>query len=189
MSQSREIILNAAERCFFRHGYSAASIAMISRYSEISRVTIHKQFSSKEELFQTVVLQHQKRLQDRLPEYPAKYASVWDAIKALLNDWGLPIFEEISDSLVLHDLVQAAQRYCAKEMEAHRQVMAEFVAECLKQSAEKGEISFSRVGLTAEAIASSLILSIKGLFTSATQEESCETLEQLITIYRTALID
>lgn len=187
MPQSRNVILQSAEQCFFRHGYTASSIAMISRYAEISRVTIHKQFSNKEALFKAVFTQRQAQMLARFPHYRATHHKAWNAIESMLNDWGQPIFEEITDPMVHQDLVQAAHRFCASEIGSYRQAITEFVANCLRDSVQLGEISLARAGLNEQEIASSLVLSVKGVFTTATKEDSRATLRQLLQIYRASL--
>ena len=70
--------------CFFQHGYGAANISMVSRYVGISRVTIHKQFKSKELLFRAVVEQHFQQNNLLLDEYKLSEEDFWLETQALI---------------------------------------------------------------------------------------------------------
>ena len=57
---------------------------MISRYAGISRVTIHKQFKSKEVLFRAVVNQHFKQHNILLNDYSRSNGDFWQETYELI---------------------------------------------------------------------------------------------------------
>ncbi|RCU49526.1 MULTISPECIES: TetR/AcrR family transcriptional regulator [Corallincola] len=187
MPSTTQTILDAARDCFFRHGYSATNISMISRYAEISRVTIHKQFSNKEVLFREVCLRHHQEMQANLPSFKAQYKDTWSTLEAMLLDWAKPIFEEISDSVVLQDIVQAANKYCVDAMAAHIEVLSQFVGELLREGERTGQVDLSRCGLSELQLGSNLVLCAKGVFTTATTKQARETVSNMVKLYRAAL--
>ncbi len=50
-SELRDTVLHAALRVFMKRGYEAASIEGIARESKVAKITLYRQFRSKEELF------------------------------------------------------------------------------------------------------------------------------------------
>lgn len=57
MSQSRELIINAAAGVFSRFGYHAATMDTIAAVAEVAKGTIYYHFSSKADLFKSVVVE------------------------------------------------------------------------------------------------------------------------------------
>ena len=59
-ASTRKIILDAAARCFAEKGYSACSMQEIAERAHMSKGAIYGHFSSKEELFRTIItMQHE----------------------------------------------------------------------------------------------------------------------------------
>ena len=59
-ASTRKIILDAAARCFAEKGYSACSMQEIAERAHVSKGAIYGHFSSKEELFRTIItMQHE----------------------------------------------------------------------------------------------------------------------------------
>jgi AcrR family transcriptional regulator len=58
----REEILDAARRCFARHGYEGATVARLEEESGLSRGAIFNYFPSKEAIFIALVERDQERL-------------------------------------------------------------------------------------------------------------------------------
>jgi TetR/AcrR family transcriptional regulator, transcriptional repressor of aconitase len=61
-TRRREEILEAARRCFARHGYEGATVARLEQESGLSRGAIFNYFGSKEEIFVALVERDQERL-------------------------------------------------------------------------------------------------------------------------------
>ena len=62
MPKSVEKLISSAQECFFQHGYCAANVSLIGRYAGISRATIYKNFSSKEEIITMTATNHKNRI-------------------------------------------------------------------------------------------------------------------------------
>ena len=59
-ASTRKIILDAAAQCFAEKGYSACSMQEIADRAHVSKGAIYGHFSSKEELFRTIItMQHE----------------------------------------------------------------------------------------------------------------------------------
>ncbi|MCM2679532.1 TetR/AcrR family transcriptional regulator [Echinimonas agarilytica] len=187
MPLSTDIILSTARDCFFRHGYSASNISMISRYAGISRVTIHKQFGSKEELFRAVCLAHQQSIQALLPQYQLKHDEVWVQIETMLLDWGRPLFEEIKDELVAKDLMQAASHYCEKEMSEHVNILIAHVEKMLQTAQQQRQLSFANSDMNAAQLSRCLVWSVRGLYMTASSTDASESMLALVKLYKAAL--
>ena len=69
---------------------------MIARYAEISRVTIHKQFKSKEALFRAVVEKHINENNVLLEKYTQSIGDFWAETEAFTLGRCGELFEEIS---------------------------------------------------------------------------------------------
>lgn len=187
MSTTADNILNTAEECFFRHGYGATNIAMISRQSKISRVTIHKHFGSKEKLFRAVMTRHLNEVQSKFPHYLSDYEDTWSAIEHMLLDCGRPLFETITDQWVLQELVQASSEHCEDIKVAHMDSVEEITQRLLQKGVDAGAIDMARVGLTPKEFAQTLSLITKGLFTTAPLEEIQRQLTRVVMLFKSAV--
>jgi TetR/AcrR family transcriptional regulator, transcriptional repressor of aconitase len=63
-ARRREEILEAARRCFARHGYEGATVARLEEESGLSRGAIFNYFPSKEELFIELAVEDSRRFSD-----------------------------------------------------------------------------------------------------------------------------
>lgn len=187
MLASTQTILKAARQCFFQHGYSTSSIAMISRYAGISRVTIHKQFGSKEQLLRALVCSEHEEHYSKLASFVADHECVWDQLEAMLLDWGRPLFEEISDQMVLKDLVKTCTDLCQDVFDEHAAVITRFVVSVLNQGEKKQQLSFANQSLTPEQFAETLVITAKGIFTISPLTDAKQVLINNLAIYRSAL--
>lgn len=61
-NRRREEILDAARRCFARHGYEGATVARLEEETGLSRGAIFNYFASKEDIFLQLVERDQERL-------------------------------------------------------------------------------------------------------------------------------
>ncbi|MBW8191725.1 TetR/AcrR family transcriptional regulator; helix-turn-helix transcriptional regulator [Neiella marina] len=187
MLASTKTILNAARQCLFQHGYSASSIAMISRYAGISRVTIHKQFGSKEQLLRALVRQEHHDHYSKLASFVEAHDDVWQQLEAMLLDWGRPLFEEITDQLVMSDLVKSCSDLCQDIFDAHAEVITEFVVAVLKRAELEQKIDFALQPLTPEEFADMLVVTAKAIFTISPMTGAKQALINNLAIYRAAL--
>lgn len=186
ISDTTESILLSAQECFFRHGYGATNIAMISRHSKISRVTIHKRFGSKERLFRCLIQQHMHEIHENFPNYIAEHDSIWKRLEHMLLDCGSPLFDEITDQWVRDDLVQACTEHCEDIKSEHFTELEKFSNSQFIQAEQGGQISLKRLSMSTEELASSLVMTTKGLFTTAPIAECRQQLLRILAIYKAA---
>ncbi len=69
-SPKRQLVLDAAAALFMAHGYGAVSMDAIARAAGVSKATLYAHFSSKDQLFATIVgeaCQHRIALGELLP--------------------------------------------------------------------------------------------------------------------------
>ena len=118
MPSTTDKILNAAMDCFFQHGYDTANISMVSRYAGISRVTIHKQFKSKELLFRAVVEKHFQQHNILISVYSKSEINFWQETKVLTIQRCEGLFNHVSSSLVRANLIHAGQAFCKDLIQA-----------------------------------------------------------------------
>lgn len=64
-SDSRERIIDAAERLFADHGYAGCSFRMISKASGINQGLLHYHFASKQNLFSEIFLRYAGKVTER----------------------------------------------------------------------------------------------------------------------------
>ncbi|MBD1391175.1 TetR/AcrR family transcriptional regulator [Neiella sp. HB171785] len=187
MLASTETILKAARQCFFQHGYTTSSIAMISRYADISRVTIHKQFGSKEQLFRAFLKHEHESQYSKLAGYITDYDCIWQQLEVMLLDWGRPLFEEITDKLVLSDLVRTASDHCQDIFDSHSAVITDFVVSALAEAEKKSQISFAQQSLTPREFAETLVVTAKAIFSISPLTDGKQAVLNNLAIYRAAL--
>jgi AcrR family transcriptional regulator len=60
--ETKERIMNVAERLFAEHGYRAVSLRSITRIAEVNNASIHYHFGSKEELLREIFVQRSAEL-------------------------------------------------------------------------------------------------------------------------------
>ncbi|MBL4802653.1 MAG: TetR/AcrR family transcriptional regulator [Emcibacter sp.] len=85
----RLAFLEAAEKIFLTHGYSAANIKDVIQLASGSMATLYSQFGNKEGLFEALVEHHIKHLRNPLEQLDVSEKSIQDGLiilgKAYLN--------------------------------------------------------------------------------------------------------
>ncbi|MEI8394717.1 MAG: TetR/AcrR family transcriptional regulator [Rhodospirillaceae bacterium] len=64
---SREAIVNAAERLFLKHGFGGVSMDELAAEAGVARRTLYNQFANKEEIFREMLLRVSMQLGNVLP--------------------------------------------------------------------------------------------------------------------------
>ena len=64
---SREAVVDAAQRLFLERGFGAVSMDDLAEAAEVARRTLYNQFSSKEEIFRAMLDRVSSQLEDALP--------------------------------------------------------------------------------------------------------------------------
>ncbi len=188
LSNSREKILTSATECFFQHGYSAANISMIARYVGISRVTIHKQFKSKEALFRAVV---EKYIDDKnvlLEQYSQASGDFWRETETFLLGSCGELFEEITSSLVRTDLLHAGQSYCKEIIKENElKVRSTIKLRVAKELAEE-RITLARVAMSIDEFSQIIESAPFGLAVSSLEEDNIAFVKNLIKVFRASTV-
>jgi len=66
-SDSREAIVDAAERLFLQRGFGAVSMDELAEAAGVARRTLYNQFASKEEIFRDMLRRLSRQLEDAFP--------------------------------------------------------------------------------------------------------------------------
>ncbi len=183
--QGRERILNAAKTCFFQHGFKTTTMSMVARYAEVSRVTVHKYFSNKEELFIALIENHKKENQDVIESVRQQQLPVWEAIEQLMRHMCKPIFDEISNFIIRDELVYYANKLSSDAVQCHALDFRQAMSSMIKQAVRNNEMQLDSTGLTADDIAKLIDLALMGLAHSSMPTDSREDILKIIQLYRT----
>jgi AcrR family transcriptional regulator len=81
-AKQRERILDAAERCFIKHGFHAASMAGIAQTADMSAGLIYRYFASKAAIVKAIIEQH---LESEQQEKLCKLHTAEDITRTLLE--------------------------------------------------------------------------------------------------------
>lgn len=83
--RTRELLIEAARRCFGSEGYAGCSLDTIASAAGITKGAIYTHFSSKSELFIAIIEHVHERTRDKVNELKGRMSYV-DAIIGLLNE-------------------------------------------------------------------------------------------------------
>ncbi|MFM2280459.1 MAG: hypothetical protein RLZZ444_2690 [Pseudomonadota bacterium] len=134
--ETREAILQAAERVFGGRGFAAASIADITREAGCAQGTFYIYFDSKEEVFRELVLDMGLRTRQALT---AEIASTTDRLSA--EHAGLRAFLRfVSEHPDLYRIVEEAQFIDPPSYRSYFFTFAEAYQKRLADAAQKGDI-------------------------------------------------
>lgn len=184
MQSTQEKILIAATECFFQHGYTAANVSMIARYAEISRVTIHKQFKSKEALFRAVVEKHINENNVLLEKYTQSIGDFWAETEAFTLGRCGELFEEISSAIVRADLLYAGQNYCQDIIQENEvRARASISLRLTKELADK-RLSLNKTGMSVQALAQAIEVAPLGIALSSLEEDNTAYIKNLMKLFK-----
>ncbi len=177
-------ILNTAMDCFFQHGYDTANISMVSRYAGISRVTIHKQFKSKEILFRAVVEQHFQQHNVLIDSYSSSKKDFWQDTHALIIQRCEGLFNDVSSSLVRADLLHAGQAFCKDLIQAEEDLIKASIQARIEKEIAANRLTLSRIKLSAEALAETLHFAPFGITISVSDKNNITFVKNLMAIFK-----
>lgn len=184
MSNTRDKILTSATECFFQHGYSATNISMISRYIKISRVTIHKQFTSKEILFRAVLEKYMADKGDNLAHYIKSSGDFWQETETFIIDRCRGLFEEISSALVRADLVHAGQTYCQDLIKENEIKVRESIHCRIKIEIEASRLTLQKINISSEELSRVIESASIGLAVSNLSNDTPTVVRNLINVFK-----
>lgn len=186
MSDTKNKIINAASQCFFQHGYTAASIAMISRYADLSRVTIHKHFCNKEDLFRQVVIDYMHCTEINLHEYQHSQKPFWPATKELLLKKCEKVFEEVNSPLVKSDLINAVQRCCQDIIDKRRLQAHTAIAKSTAKAIKNNELCLKELAMTELEFAKTLHQAAENFVMSTLTTSTEQSFINLLSVFMAA---
>ncbi|WP_289031365.1 TetR/AcrR family transcriptional regulator [uncultured Paraglaciecola sp.] len=188
MLKSTQKIFDTAKECFFLHGYSATSIAMISRYSGVSRVTIHKQFSSKEVLFRATLENYLLDKDTEIQEYTNKTGLFWNDTYEFLARRCTEVFDNIPNAMIKSDLILAGHSYCQDLLEQSRIKTRRAIQIRLQRATDDGQLSLKKIGLDCETLATNIELLAEGIMLSSSAADPNQVVKTTLHVYEVSCI-
>jgi len=186
-NSSYEQVLAGARQCFFRHGYTASNMTLISQYAGYSRVTVHKHFKNKDDAFRVLCQQVVKEATDACQPILADTLLLpWDAIEAIMVVWLRPTFEEVNDEVVMRDLKFYVQEVADDLFLAAHEQVETMIEQRLSLGLEQGHIQLNRSQMTVMDMARLLVASadgIRGYIPHKSIEKACH---DLVKVFRAA---
>lgn len=186
LPSTTEKILDTAMDCFFQHGYCTANISMVSRHAGISRVTIHKQFKSKEILFRAVVEKHFLQYNNLINNYQISEHDFWADTQELIIQRCEGFFNDISSNLVRADLLHAGQAYCKDLIHNEENIVKESIQRRIEKEIAANRMTLSHVSLSAEQLAETLHFAPFGITVSVIEQNNVTFVENLMQIFKAA---
>jgi len=188
LQSTTDKILNTATECFFQHGYDTANISMVSRYAGISRVTIHKQFTSKEVLFRAVVEQHFQQHNILLNSYSRSESDFWQETYELIIQRCEGLFNDVSSSLVRANLLHAGQAFCKDLIQAEETLIKQNIQARIEKEIAENRLTLVRVNLSAEALAETLHFAPFGITVSVSNQDNVVFVKNLVSVFKASTL-
>lgn len=182
----KQQVLDAARTCFFQFGFNTTSISMISRYADTSRVTIHKLFEGKEDIFRQVVEQHFHRTQEKVKQYRGQLNNIWQVVENIVLALGQPVFQDIKDREVHQDLVRSCLLYAEDLSQLQRQFVRENLTELFIHAESNKQISLEHLDMSCEELAQSIETTVYGLLHSNIDLQAHYALQQMLKVLQAA---
>ena len=163
ITNTEEKVLIGARQCFFRHGYKASNMTLISEYAGYSRATIHKYFKNKDDAFCQVIHQFQQQANDACQPIVAQNLECWESINLVMQAWLKPTFDEVNDQHILNDLKYHAQHIAKDTFEQARQDVEDIFCTLLETAEQQGNLSLDNLPINARKLSRLLLASLDGL--------------------------
>lgn len=186
MPSTTEKILDTAMDCFFQYGYCTANISMVSRHAGISRVTIHKQFKSKEVLFRAVVEKHFLQYNSLIDNYRISEQDFWTDTQELIIQRCEGFFNDIASNLVRADLLHAGQAYCKDLIQNEENLVKESIRLRLEREISANRMTLSKVKLSTGQLAEALHFAPFGITVSVSEQNNIIFVENLMKVFKAA---
>lgn len=184
MPSTTDKILNTAMECFFQHGYDTANISMVSRYAGISRVTIHKQFKSKEVLFRAVLTKHFQQQNILIKIYSKSEKNFWQETQDLIIQRCEGLFNDVSSSLIRANLIHAGHAFCKDIIQAEEGLIKNSMRSRIEKEITANRLTLAKVGLTASEFAETLHFAPFGITVSISSQNNIAFVENLMAVFK-----
>lgn len=163
ITNTEQKVLVGARQCFFRHGYKASNMTLISEYAGYSRATIHKYFKNKDDAFRQVVHQFQQQANDACQPILAQNLECWESINLVMQTWLKPTFDEVSDQYILNDLKYHVQHVAEDIFKQARQGIEDMLCSILETAEQQDSLSLANLPVNSRQLAKLLLASLDGL--------------------------
>lgn len=157
---------------------------MISRYAEISRVTIHKHYKSKEALFRAVIENHIANSSNQFTHYTDSTGDFWAETEAFIIARCGGLFKEITSSLIRTDLLHAGQSYCQDIIQNNEVKARDSINFRITKEIDAKRLTLENIDMTAEAFARAIHSAPFGLALSSLGENHTQYVNQLIKVFK-----
>jgi AcrR family transcriptional regulator len=134
--ETRQRLLDAAERVFSDIGYVDASIVKITEAAGVGQGTFYLYFASKQEIFDELVRDLNRRLRHEMKEASSKGAT---RLEAEMLGFGA-YFHFTTEHPALYRIIRQAEFVSPKMLRYHYDKLAEGYVEGLNAAKERGEI-------------------------------------------------
>lgn len=189
MPNSTEKILNTATDCFFQHGYTTASIAMIARNCGVSRVTIHKKFKSKEVLFRAIISAHFEENSEQVNQYINSDIDFWQETQDLTIYQCKELFDQIPSTLIRADLIHAGHAHCKDIIQAHESFVQEAIRLRLIKEIKANRLTLERINLTEKEFVEAINFAPFGIAISVFEnEDNNGFIKNIMSIFRVSTL-
>ncbi len=183
---TQEAILNGARLCFFRHGYKASNMTLISQYAEFSRATLHKHFTNKDSVFRAVCSQYQVQCMLASQDITRQNLNCWDAIEQIMDIWSKSAFEEVNDKLVYKDLHYYVQQVAEDIFQQAHDDLEVLIADILNKGINEERICLDSLNINSRQLAFIVIGCLDGIRSCAEQEQMMSYSHQTLNIFKHA---
>ena len=170
MNQTQKQIFEAAQQCFFQYGYTKTSLKMVSDLSGLSRVTIYKHFTNKENLFREVINATLKNSAAEAEQSLRHEADYWVKLEILINAWLVSPLESIASDMVINDLRHASKQIGEDFLDKWKKVLQDNLDAITRAAVETGQIEPAKLGMNAERVSEVIGIMISGLSNLNIQE-------------------
>ncbi|WP_134765187.1 TetR/AcrR family transcriptional regulator [Nocardioides sp. 1609] len=154
--RAREAILDTARKQFMDQGFRNTSIESIATKTGVARPTVYAHFSSKDDIFRTIVGElHDERLA-AMQAAARSSASLSERLYAALSARFVPFVEITAASAFGSELLDENSRVCSDILQAARRQSLDLLENVLAEADAAGEISLADADLD-EADAASIL--------------------------------
>jgi len=161
MRDTRQLLLDTAERLFYAHGYHAVGIDRIVAESGVSKMTLYKHFPSKDALIAAVLERRDAAFRASLETFVASFDSARERLEAVFV-WHERWFNEPTFNGCM--FISAAAEYPAPDdpihlaAKAHKEAIRKKIKDIVSPLADEA---------TAERLAAQVLLLLEGAIVTA----------------------
>jgi AcrR family transcriptional regulator len=136
-TRTRQRVLEAAEAVFAEHGYHEASIVKITEAAGVGQGTFYLYFSSKQEVFDELVRDLNRRVRHAMKEASAKGKTRLEAEQLGFRAY----FRFTAEHPALYRIIRQAEFVSPEMLRYHYDRLSSGYIEALRDAVERGEIA------------------------------------------------